>query len=106
MSGMDLPLSDDQELLRSTSARFIRSDCPLEKVRALADTDPGYEPEYLRQAADLGWFAFLIPEEHGGGSVSGAGLSDAAVVAGERGRLLQPGPFVPTNVVADALARG
>jgi len=47
----------------------------------------------------------LVPEEFGGGSVSGAGLSDAAVVATERGRILQPGPFVPTNVVADALAR-
>jgi alkylation response protein AidB-like acyl-CoA dehydrogenase len=47
----------------------------------------------------------LVPEEYGGGSVSGAGLSDAAVVATERGRVLQPAPFVPTNVVADALAR-
>ncbi|MFI5047830.1 MAG: acyl-CoA dehydrogenase family protein, partial [Acidimicrobiia bacterium] len=44
------------------------------------------------------------PEEHGGGSVSGEGLRDAAVVAEERGRTLQPGPFVPMNVVALALA--
>ena len=42
----------------------------------------------------------LVPEELGGGSVSGLGVCDAAIVAEERGRFLQPGAFVPTNVVA------
>jgi len=38
------------------------------------------------------------------GSVSGEGVSDLAIIAEERGRGLQPGPFVSTNVVAAALA--
>ena len=42
----------------------------------------------------------LVPEEHGGGSVSGEGLCDLAIIAEERGRALQPGPFVCMNVVA------
>jgi alkylation response protein AidB-like acyl-CoA dehydrogenase len=46
----------------------------------------------------------LVPEEYGGGSVSGAGLLDAVVLAEERGKYLQPGPFVPSNVVAYAIA--
>ncbi len=104
MGAVDIPLSTDQELLRATAERFIRESCPLEKVRHLADSESGVEGDYVRKAGELGWFAMLVPEELGGGSVSGAGLNDAAIVATERGRVLQPGPFVPTNVVADALA--
>ncbi|HEX5588079.1 MAG TPA: acyl-CoA dehydrogenase family protein [Acidimicrobiia bacterium] len=101
---MDLNLSDDQQLLRETAAKFIAASCPLTKVRELAETDTGIDPEYLRQTAELGWYAALVPEEHGGGSISGDGLSDAAIVAEERGRMLQPGPFVPANVVGLALS--
>jgi alkylation response protein AidB-like acyl-CoA dehydrogenase len=46
----------------------------------------------------------LVPEEHGGGSVSGEGLRDLVLVAEEMGRLVSPGPLVPVNVVAGALA--
>jgi len=102
---VDLGLSDDQELLRVTTERFIESSYPLGAVRALADSDAaGVDREYLRRGAELGWFAMLVPEEHGGGSVSGAGLLDAVVLAEERGKYLQPGPFVPNNVVAYAIA--
>ncbi len=101
---MDLDLSSDQELVRETTARFIESACPLETVRALADDHADAGPEYRRQAAELGWFAMLVPEDLGGGNVSGNGVADAAIIAEERGKVLQPGPFVPTNVVAGALA--
>ena len=46
-----------------------------------------------------------MPEEFGGGSVSGSPLRDAVIVAEERGRFVQPGPFVATNVVAFAPVR-
>jgi alkylation response protein AidB-like acyl-CoA dehydrogenase len=105
IQSVDLELSSDQELLRVTTERFIESTYPLSAVRALADSDDaGVDRDYLRRGADLGWFAMLVPEEHGGGSVSGAGLLDAVVLAEERGRYLQPGPFVPNNVVAYAIA--
>ena len=101
---MDLDLSDDQELMRDTTARFIESACPLTRVRELADEHAGPGADYWRQAAELGWFAMLVPEEFGGGTVSGNGVADAAIVAEERGRFLQPGAFVATNAVACALA--
>jgi alkylation response protein AidB-like acyl-CoA dehydrogenase len=104
MSRVDLDLTDDQELLRETTARFLDADCPLPKVRSLADSATGVEPDYLAKGAELGWFAMLVSEEDGGGSISEHGLLDAAVIAEERGRGLQPGPFVPTNVVASAIA--
>ena len=102
---LDFDLSDDQQLLSDTSARFIEERCPLPHVRELAETPDGIDPDYLRQAAELGWFAMLVDEEHGGGSISGRGVVDAALVAVQRGRFLQPGAFVPGNVVAWALAR-
>jgi alkylation response protein AidB-like acyl-CoA dehydrogenase len=101
---VDLDLSDDQELMREATARFIESACPLTKVRELADGQNDAGAEYRRQAAELGWFAMLVPDELGGGTVSGNRVVDAAIIAEERGRGLQPGPFVATNAVACALA--
>jgi alkylation response protein AidB-like acyl-CoA dehydrogenase len=101
---MDLELSGEQEMLRDATARFVESRSPLTRVRELVEDELGFDREYLRQGAELGWFAMLVPEEHGGGSVSGSGVADAAVIAEERGRLVQPGPFLPMNVVASALA--
>ena len=103
---MELDLSDEQELLRETAARFIDSTSPLPSVRQLIESDTGLPEGYLRAAGELGWFAMLVPEEHGGGSVSGEGLRDLAIIAEERGRVLQPGPFVSMNVVASSLAVG
>jgi alkylation response protein AidB-like acyl-CoA dehydrogenase len=103
---MDLDLTSDQELLRSTTRRFVEQECPLPRVRALSDGRASADHDYLAAAAELGWFATLVPEDLGGGSVSGLGVCDAAVVAEERGRMLQPAAFVPTNVVAHALVRG
>ena len=102
---MDLELSDDQELFRETTARFIDARCPIPRVRELADTPVAHDPALLGEAGELGWFALFVPEELGGGSVSGSPLRDAVIVAEERGRFVQPGPFVATNVVAFALAR-
>jgi alkylation response protein AidB-like acyl-CoA dehydrogenase len=102
---MDLELSDDQELFRETTARFIDARCPIPRVRELADTAVAHDPALLGEAGELGWFALFVPEEHGGGTVSGSAVRDAVIVAEERGRFVQPGPFVATNVVAFALAR-
>jgi len=37
----------------------------------------------------------LVAEDHGGGSVSGQGLSDLSLVAEEFGRMVTPGPLIP-----------
>jgi alkylation response protein AidB-like acyl-CoA dehydrogenase len=103
---MELTLTDDQQLLRDTAIRFMEASCSLETVRSLIDkSDRSDLPDnYLEEAANLGWFSLLVPEDAGGGSISGHGLRDAAILAEERGRRLQPGPFVAMNVVASALA--
>lgn len=101
---MDLQLSDDQKLFHETTRRFIESELPLTEVRRLHDDPAGYDRSWLQQAAELGWFAGLVPEEYGGGSISGDGVLDMAIVAEEIGRFVQPAPFIPMNVVAAAIA--
>jgi alkylation response protein AidB-like acyl-CoA dehydrogenase len=102
---MDLELSADQELFVETTRRFLEAECPIIEVRRLHQLDVSFERAYWQSAAELGWTAPLVPEEHGGGSISGEGLLDLVLVAEEMGRLVSPGPFLAVNVVADAVAR-
>jgi alkylation response protein AidB-like acyl-CoA dehydrogenase len=101
---LDTDATDDQRALLEVTTRFIEDTCPLRAVRDGAWRDDGFAAAYRRQAAELGWFSMLVPEAQGGGSVSGNGALDAALIAYRRGRVLQPGSFVGTNVVAAALA--
>jgi alkylation response protein AidB-like acyl-CoA dehydrogenase len=101
---VDDDLSTDEQVFVDTSARFIADVCPLPRVRERPYDDEAFASAYRKQAGELGWYSLLVPEELGGGSVSGDGVFDAALVAYTRGRWLQPGPFVATNVVAHGLA--
>jgi alkylation response protein AidB-like acyl-CoA dehydrogenase len=102
---MELTLTDDQEFFRDTTQKFLESECPIVKVRDLAQSEDGFERDYWWQGAELGWTSLLVPEEHGGGSISGAGVVDLTLVADAFGANAAPGPLLPTNVVAAALAR-
>src|SRR5277367_4517730 len=101
---MQPDLTDDQTLFRDTAVSFIEAELPVSGTRELHDDPIGYDPSWLRKSAELGWFAMVVPETEGGGSVSGAGLLDAAIIAEQLGRFVQPGPFIPMNVVAAAIA--
>ena len=101
---MLLGLSDDQQFFRETTGRFLAEQAPPDAVRALRDDTTGYDPAYWRRGAELGWTSLLVSEDHGGGSISGAGLVDLSLVAYEFGRHAAPGPLVTTNVVAATLS--
>jgi alkylation response protein AidB-like acyl-CoA dehydrogenase len=103
---VDFVLNDEQQLLRETTAKFLDDTCPLAEVRRIAEEVPaGFDRDWWRQGAELGWTSMLVPEELGGGCVSGGPLADLALVAEEMGRRVTPGPLAPTNVVAAAIAR-
>jgi alkylation response protein AidB-like acyl-CoA dehydrogenase len=97
-------LNPDQELFRRTVRQFLEREAPLATVRELADDPAGFDRDWWRRCAELGFTAMLVPEKLGGGSLSGEGLRDLAIVAEEAGRLVSPGPLLPTNVVVAALA--
>ncbi|MGD9796931.1 MAG: acyl-CoA dehydrogenase family protein [Acidimicrobiia bacterium] len=102
---MELELSPDQELFQETTRKFLGSASPVTAVRALRHDARGFDAGSWRQGAELGWTSLLVPEEEGGGSVSGRGLVDLTLVAHEFGRHAAPGPLLPANVVAAALGR-
>lgn len=101
---MQLGLNADQQLFRRTVRQFLEREAPLTTVRELTDDPAGFDRGWWRKGAELGWTSMLVPEKVGGGNLSGEGLRDLAIVAEEMGRLVSPGPLVPTNVVASALA--
>jgi alkylation response protein AidB-like acyl-CoA dehydrogenase len=103
---MNLGLTDDQQFFQETTRKFLEQEAPLTAVRALADDLDGFQRAWWVRGAELGWTSLLVPEDDGGGSLSGEGVVDLAIVAEEMGRLVSPGPLVGTNVVADAVARG
>ena len=102
---MDFGFGEDQELLRSTTRRFLTEHQSLADVRRSLEEPELFDGGIWRQAADLGWTAMLIPAEYEGGSVTDQPLVDLIVLAEELGRELNPGPFLPSNVVADAITR-
>jgi alkylation response protein AidB-like acyl-CoA dehydrogenase len=101
---MRFGLTADQRLLQSATAEFLEKSWPVSAARALHDAGRAFDRQTWRRGAELGWVSLLVPEELGGGSVSGEGLVDAAIIAEQFGRLAAPGPFLPVNVVAAALA--
>jgi alkylation response protein AidB-like acyl-CoA dehydrogenase len=102
---VDLDLTPDQELLRDTTRKFLQATVPLTAVRALAENQDGFDRGWWQRGVELGWTSLLVDERRGGGSVSGAGLRDLALVAEEMGAMVSPGPLLATNVVAQTLSR-
>lgn len=101
---MTLDLTSEQRLFRDTTRDFLSGTVPVDTVRALADTEAGFDPTWWRRAAELGWTAPLAPESLGGGSISGHPMSDLTLVAEQLGAACSPGPFVTTSAVLSGLA--
>jgi alkylation response protein AidB-like acyl-CoA dehydrogenase len=101
---VELILSETQELIRTTTRKLLEERCPITRVRELIDDPIGFDRGVWAQGGDLGWYAMLVPEEYGGASVSGSGIIEACIIAEELGRMVHPGPFHATNVVAAAVA--
>jgi alkylation response protein AidB-like acyl-CoA dehydrogenase len=97
-------LTSDQELLRDTTSRFLGDRAPLSALRKLRNDPAGFEPSYWTAGAELGWTMLLVGEEDGGGSVSGNGAADLALIAYEFGKHAAPGPLADCNIVAAALS--
>ncbi|MEV1291484.1 acyl-CoA dehydrogenase family protein [Pseudonocardia sp. NPDC049635] len=98
---MTLVLDSEVEELRASVRRFLADKAPSERVRAVSDSGPGYDPDVWSGLAAQGVLGLVVPEELGGG---GAGHVERAVVAEELGRALTPVPFLASAVLAvDAL---
>jgi alkylation response protein AidB-like acyl-CoA dehydrogenase len=102
---MKLDLTPEQAFFAGTTRQFLDDKVPTSLLRELRSDPAGFGRDFWRQGADLGWTSLLVPEADGGGSVSGQGLSDLALVAFEFGRYAAPGPLTAANLVTAAVAR-
>lgn len=100
MTTLDSP---EKILFTSTTQAFLEKEAPLRRVRELHAEGASFDPAWWRRAAELGWTALLVPEELGGGSVSGNGFADLATVAGQLGRTVAPGPLYSVSTVLTGL---
>jgi alkylation response protein AidB-like acyl-CoA dehydrogenase len=101
---VDLELSRDQELFAETTRRFLSANSAISRARELVGDPVGFDRKVWAQGAELGWLSMMIPEKYEGGSISGEGASDLSIVMEELGRSVFPGPVLPSNIVAFALA--
>jgi alkylation response protein AidB-like acyl-CoA dehydrogenase len=90
-------------LFASTTQSFLEKEASLSRLRELHAAGTPFEAEWWRRAAELGWTSLLVPEELGGGSVSGDGVGDLALVAELIGRTVAPGPLHPVSTVLAGL---
>ncbi len=103
---MALVLNQDQQMLKSSAADFVRKQSPVSRVRQLRDSkDPvGYSPQLWSKMAELGWPAIILPENCGG---MGLGYVEMACVLEECGRTLVPEPLISTVLLgANAVLLG
>jgi alkylation response protein AidB-like acyl-CoA dehydrogenase len=92
---MNFDLTDEQEMVRDTFARFLDENCTPTRLRAAEAA--GFDAELWHGLAELGAFGLRVPEEAGG---LGLGTFDACVVMEEVGRTLGAGPIAEAILAA------
>lgn len=93
---MDLRLTEEQEMLKTETRKFLENKCPRSMVKEMEEDEKGYSPELWREMAELGWIGLILPEKYGG---SGGDFLDLMVLLEEMGRVLLPTPFLSTVVL-------
>ena len=93
----------DQDDFRASLRRFLADKAPLDKVRAAAESELGYDPDlWAQMSTQLGLPGLHLPEEHGG---SGTGLLEPAIVMEETGRALTSSPYAASLLASLAVQR-
>jgi len=90
---MNTTFTEEQTMLRKSTADFLVEKYPEAKVREIEESDTGHDPEIWRGMAELGWMGLVIPEEYEG---MGMTFQDLTIVLEEMGRNIAPGPFFCT----------
>jgi alkylation response protein AidB-like acyl-CoA dehydrogenase len=94
---MDLEFTADQEELRDAVRAFLTAECPPALVRELVEARVAGKAAAAdglwRHMVALGWPALGVTAAAGG---LGLGFLETAVVVEELGRVIAPGPLLPT----------
>ncbi|HEY6753086.1 MAG TPA: acyl-CoA dehydrogenase family protein [Pseudolabrys sp.] len=97
---MDIQLTEEQELLRSSIQRFLREQYDFDERRKIVATDEGWSRRHWKSFAELGLCAAPFRESSGG---LGGGSLATMIVMQEFGRNLVVEPYFETVVLAGGL---
>ncbi|MET4231536.1 acyl-CoA dehydrogenase family protein [Bradyrhizobium sp. 482_C4_N1_1] len=97
---MDIQLTEEQELLRSSIQRFLRDQYDFDERRKIVATEEGWSRKHWSAFAELGLCAAPFQESSGG---LGGGSLATMIVMQEFGRNLVVEPFFETVVLAGSL---
>jgi alkylation response protein AidB-like acyl-CoA dehydrogenase len=97
---MDIQLTEEQELLRSSIQRFLREQYDFDERRKIVATDEGWSRRHWKSFAELGLCAAPFQESSGG---LGGGALATMIVMQEFGRNLVVEPYFETVVLAGGL---
>ena len=102
---MEFAFSQEQDELRRAARRFLEVASSEERVRAVMETEQGYDSATWQQLSEeLAWTGLTIPEEYGG---LGMSYLDLHPLMEEMGRALLCSPFFSTICLgANALLLG
>jgi alkylation response protein AidB-like acyl-CoA dehydrogenase len=89
---VELEFTGEQEELRDSVRAVLARECPMSLVRDVVEKGATTDGLWSRMV-ELDWPALTVPEDAGG---IGLGFVELAVVLEELGRVVAPGPFVPT----------
>jgi len=91
---MDFDFNETQNILLNSAKSFLAKEAK-DLFREVEKTDEGYSADIWQKMAELGWLGVVFPEEYGG--IEGNFL-DLVLILEEMGKVLFPGPFIPTVI--------
>src|SRR3954453_14361626 len=97
---MDIQLTEEQELLRSSIQRLLRDQYDFDARRKIVASEEGWSRKHWNAFAELGLCAAPFGEKSGG---LGGGPLATMIIMREFGRNLVVEPFLETVVLAGGL---
>jgi len=95
---IDFALDDEQEQLRQAVRSLLTKRSPMSGLRHLAETGADFDRAlWAELCSQMGLASLAVPEQYGG---SGFGFVTQAVVLEEMGRVVYPGPYFSSAVLA------
>jgi 3-oxocholest-4-en-26-oyl-CoA dehydrogenase beta subunit len=99
---MDLTLTEDQELIRTTARDVLAGRVGTAGVEAVAGDPAGFSADLWKEMVELGWTGLAVPEAYGG---VGEGFLEACLLLEEMGAAQVPSPFLHTVACGATIER-
>jgi len=94
---MDITLSKIQTDIAKEARRFLDKECPTDYARDMFEDERGFTGDIWTKMTAMDWMKVRIPEPFGG---MGMDQMDMTMVLEEMGRVVLPGPFFSTVLLA------